>query len=84
MLQKQAMLQAIRIAAVAFALVALVQPALALKVPPLQARVNDYAGMLSQGTVRQLEHLLQAFEQRESTQIVVLTIPSLEGEVLEE
>jgi uncharacterized protein len=84
MLQKPAMLQAIRIAAAAFALAALVQPALALKLPPLQARVNDYAGMLSQGTVRQLEHLLQAFEQRESTQIVVLTIPSLEGEVLEE
>jgi len=84
MLQKPAMLRAIRIAAAAFALAALVQPALALKVPPLQARVNDYAGMLSQGTVRQLEHLLQAFEQRESTQIVVLTIPSLEGEVLEE
>ncbi len=84
MFQKLAMHLAIRIAAAAFALAALVQPALALKVPPLQARVNDYAGVLSQGTVRQLEHLLQAFEQRESTQIVVLTIPSLEGEVLEE
>jgi uncharacterized protein len=40
--------------------------------------------MLTQGTVRQLDLLLQDFEQRESTQIVVLTVPSLEGEGLEE
>jgi uncharacterized protein len=60
------------------------QAALALQVPRLQARVNDYAGMLSQGTVRQLEFLLETFEQKESTQIVVLTVPSLEGEILEE
>lgn len=71
-------------AVAALALSLLVQPAPASKVPPLQARVNDYAGMLSQGTVRQLEVLLEDFERKESTQIVVLTVPSLEGEVLEE
>jgi uncharacterized protein len=60
------------------------EAALALEVPTLRARVNDYAGMLTQGTVRQLDLLLQDFEQRESTQIVVLTVPSLDGEGLEE
>ena len=56
----------------------------AAEVPPLQGRVNDYAAMLSPGAVQQLERDLAAFEQSDSTQIVVLTIPSLEGEVLEE
>jgi len=85
MLQKPAMLRAIRIAAALVAtLVVLIQPALALEVPPLRSRVNDYAGMLSQGVVRQLELLLEDFEQKESTQIVVLTVPSLEGDGLED
>jgi uncharacterized protein len=53
-------------------------------VPALKARVNDYAGMLSSYTEKQLEGILRDLEQTDSTQIVVLTIPSLEGEVLEE
>jgi uncharacterized protein len=53
-------------------------------VPPLKGRVNDYAGMLSSSTKQQLEDILRNLEQTDSTQIVVLTIPSLEGEVLEE
>jgi uncharacterized protein len=56
----------------------------ALEVPALTARVNDYAAILSPSTVQQLEGALKAFETDQSTQIVVLTIPSLEGEVLEE
>jgi uncharacterized protein len=56
----------------------------ALDVPPLRAHVNDDASMLSPQAVQQLEQELTAFEQSDSTQIVVLTIPSLEGEVLEE
>ncbi len=59
-------------------------PVAALEVPPLKARVNDYASMLSPSTVAQLEGSLKSFETEESTQIVVLTIPSLEGESLEE
>ena len=58
--------------------------ALALEVPNLQGRVNDYANML---TVEQKENLEKKFEQYEketSNQIVILTIPSLENEVLEE
>jgi len=57
---------------------------LALEVPPLQGRVNDYADILSSSTTQQLEGILGDLEKTDSTQIVVLTIPSLEGEVLEE
>jgi uncharacterized protein len=57
---------------------------LALDVPPLKGRVNDYAGMLSSYTKQQLDGILRDIEQTDSTQIVVLTIRSLEGEVLEE
>src|SRR4030042_1972462 len=71
-------------AALALALWVMIQAALALEVPPLRARVNDYAGMLSQGTVRQLDLLLEDLERKESTQIVVLTVPSLEGDGLED
>ena len=53
-------------------------------VPALKARVNDYARILSSYTEKQLEGILRDLEQTDSTQIVVLTIPSLEGEVLEE
>jgi uncharacterized protein len=56
----------------------------ALDVPPLKGRVNDYAGMMSPATERLLEATLQRFEEAESTQIVVLTIPSLAGDALED
>jgi uncharacterized protein len=56
----------------------------ALEVPPLKGHVNDYAGLLTPQTVQELEASLTAFERGESTQIVVLTIPSLDGEDLEE
>lgn len=56
----------------------------AAEVPPLRSYVNDYASMLSPAVLQQLESELVAFEKSDSTQIVVLTIPSLEGEVLEE
>jgi uncharacterized protein len=56
----------------------------ALEVPPLKQRVNDTANMLSASTKQQLEEILGRLEQTDSTQIVLLTIPSLGGEVLEE
>jgi uncharacterized protein len=56
----------------------------ALDVPALRGHVNDYAGILSPGTVQKLETDLGNFEKSDSTQIVVLTIPSLAGENLEE
>lgn len=52
-------------------------------IPELTARVNDYASILSSTTEKQLETLLATLEQEESTQLAVLTIPSLEGESLE-
>ena len=56
----------------------------ALAIPPLKGRVNDYAGMLSASTTRQLEAVLADLERTDSTQLVVLTIPSLEGDNLED
>jgi uncharacterized protein len=66
-----------------FLLFFLAAPALALEVPPLQGYVNDYAGMISPEARAKLENDLRAFEQSDSTQVVILTIPSLEGEDLE-
>jgi len=56
---------------------------LALDVPPLVAHVNDYAGLMSRQAAEELEADLAGFERSDSTQIVILTIPSLEGEDLE-
>jgi len=55
-----------------------------MDVPPLKGRVNDYAGMLSPETRKYLDLILRQVEEKESTQIVVLTIPSLEGNSLED
>lgn len=66
------------------ALVLFSAPAFALDVPPLRAHVNDYAGMLSSGAVQELEQRLSVFERSDSTQIVVLTVPTLAGENPEE
>jgi uncharacterized protein len=71
-------------AAVLGLLLFLLQAALALEVPPLRGRVNDYAGLLSTGVANQLQLQLRDFEQKDSTQIVVLTVPSLEGDSLED
>lgn len=54
--------------------------AAALDVPPLTGRINDYARMLSPGATAVLEQKLAGFEQEKSTQVVVLTVPSLQGE----
>jgi uncharacterized protein len=57
--------------------------ALALEVPQLKYHVNDYANMMSPETRSKIESDLKAFEQSDSTQVVILTIQSLEGEDLE-
>ncbi len=59
-------------------------PAAALEVPKLQGRVNDLAGLISRGTEAELERRMAELESSDSTQLVILTITSLEGEVLEE
>lgn len=55
----------------------------ALEIPALKARVNDYANMLSPQTRNELEIKLEELEKTDSTQVVVLTLPSLEGDALE-
>jgi len=64
--------------------VLLVPPLAALEVPALKGRVNDYARILAPATARQLEEVLRQLEAAESTQIVLLTIDSLEGDSLED
>ena len=54
------------------------------EVPVLAARVNDLAGMLSEATEAGLEAELAALEETTGTQVAVLTVPSLEGDVLED
>lgn len=57
---------------------------LALDAPQLTGRINDHAGMLSPASAARLDSELAAFERDQSTQIVVLTIPSLEGDDMEQ
>jgi uncharacterized protein len=56
----------------------------ALDVPPLKAHINDYARMFSPQTVQEMERALTDFEAKDSTQIAVLTVPTLADENLEE
>jgi len=55
-----------------------------LEVPKFQGFVNDYAGIISPETKSKIEKDLRTLEEADSTQIFILTVPSLEGEVLEE
>ena len=56
----------------------------ALDIPPLKGYVNDNANMMSASAKAKIESELMAFEKSDSTQIVILTIPSLQGESLED
>lgn len=71
-------------AAAAITCLMLAQVVGALETPLLKGRINDYADLLSPGTVHRLELLLKDLEDRDSTQIVVLSVPSLEGDSLED
>jgi len=67
-----------------FLTAALVVPARALvDVPTLKARVNDHAGLLSSSEEKQLSYELAVFEKETRHQIVVLTLPTLEGESID-
>ena len=59
-------------------------PGAALEVPYLSGRVNDTAGMIPAETAQRIEAKLAALEESTGAQMAVLTIPSLEGEVLEQ
>jgi uncharacterized protein len=56
----------------------------ALDVPPLVGRVNDGANVLSAQMRSQLEAQLESYERSTGHQLAVLTIPSLEGEPIED
>jgi len=56
----------------------------ALEVPKISGYINDRAGLLTAPVRLELEQFLEQFKNSDSTQIAVLTIPSLEGESLEE
>lgn len=59
-------------------------PAVALEVPQLIGRVSDHARMLSPDAAARLEQKLAGFERDQSTQVVVLTIPSLQGDDIDQ
>jgi len=58
--------------------------AAALEVPTLKGRVNDYGAMLPPEAKSRIETLLKDLEEKDSTQVVVLTVPSLAGDSLED
>lgn len=55
-----------------------------LEVPALTGRVNDYGNILSAEEVAILENYLASVENSTTAQLVLLTIPSLEGDSLED
>ena len=56
----------------------------AIEVPPLTGRIVDRASLLSPELISSLSAELAAHEDRTGNQVVLLSIPSLEGESLEE
>jgi uncharacterized protein len=56
----------------------------ALDVPQLKGRVNDLANLLSPQAATQLEQKLAGFEQETTNQVAVLTIPSLQGDDIDQ
>jgi uncharacterized protein len=73
-----ALLAALALAAAAAA------PAAAKEVPYLSGRVVDEAGMIPPDVAQRIETELEALERDTGIQVAVLTVPSLEGEVLED
>lgn len=59
-------------------------PALSLEVPPLTGRVVDRAGVIPEDVERRITDRLAAYEQRTGHQVAVLTVPSLEGDPIED
>ena len=57
---------------------------LAKEVPYLGGRVNDLAGMIDDGPETFLETVLEQLETDTGCQLVILTVPNLEGAVLED
>jgi uncharacterized protein len=58
--------------------------AAALEVPALRARVNDLAGLLAPDQAHALEAKLASHEEASGQQFVLLAVPSLEGDPIED
>lgn len=67
-----------------FILLLVSSSATALNIPKPTGYVNDKAGVISQTVELKLEQFLRDFEKSDSTQLTILTIPTLDGEALEE
>jgi uncharacterized protein len=65
-------------------LLVLASPLAALDVPFLSGRVNDLANLIPADARQRIEQKLAAFEQKTGAQVAVLTIPTLEGEPIED
>jgi uncharacterized protein len=72
------------IVAALFSAVLFIIPAGALNIPDPKGYINDYAEMISPDAQINLEAKCRSFEMTDSTQIVVITISSLEGEAIED
>lgn len=71
-------------ASLAWALLLWTLPVRALDVPELKARVNDLAGLLTADQRDTLESKLRSDEAVTGHQFALLTVPSLEGEAIED
>jgi len=56
----------------------------ALDVPPLTGRVVDLAGVIESAVEERIEAKLALLEKSDTTQIVVLTVPTLDGDSIED
>jgi len=65
-------------------IVAAAMPGLALEVPELEGRVMDLAGIFSSTAAASMAAESERLEQENGAQVAVLTIPSLEGQPLED
>lgn len=68
----------------ATALVLAALPVSAKEIPRLTTRVSDLAGVIPNTTERRVDEALSRYERETGSQVVVLTIDSLEGEALED
>ena len=57
-------------------------PASAVDIPPLNGTINDLAGMMPEPSYEDLEKRIKLFKGRSGHSIVVITLPSLQGEDL--
>jgi len=64
-------------------LISIFSSVISLEIPKLKGRINDYANILISADEANLENMLRHTEKNTSSQVVLLTIPSLEGENLE-